>query len=65
MLAYPLAEAEELLVSKLQVAQNSLANCEEDIDFLREQITVSQDFAFRNTRRAQLIFFADHGSCYC
>lgn len=41
MLAYPLAEAEELLVSKLQVAQNSLANCEEDIDFLREQITVS------------------------
>jgi hypothetical protein len=40
MLSYPLAEAEELLVSKLQTAQKSLANCEEDLDFLREQITV-------------------------
>lgn len=42
MLAYPLSEAEELLVNKLEVAQNSLSNCEEDIDFLREQITVSK-----------------------
>ena len=43
MLAYPLSEAEELLVSKLETAQQSLANCEDDIDFLREQITVSED----------------------
>jgi hypothetical protein len=41
MLSYPLTEAESLLVSKLEVAQASLANCEEDLDFLREQITVS------------------------
>ena len=41
MLAYPLAEAETLLDSKLEVAESSLLNCEEDLDFLREQITVS------------------------
>ena len=40
MLSYPTAEAETLLESKLSVAQQSLANCEEDLDFLREQITV-------------------------
>ena len=41
MLAYPLVEAEALLDSKLEVAESSLSNCEEDLDFLREQITVS------------------------
>lgn len=40
MLSYPLPEAEALLDDKLQVAQASLANCQEDLDFLREQITV-------------------------
>lgn len=40
MLAYPLKEAETLLESKLEAAKASLANCEEDLDFLREQITV-------------------------
>lgn len=40
MLSYPTAEAEALLESKLSAAQQSLANCEEDLDFLREQITV-------------------------
>ncbi|KAF1825029.1 ESC prefoldin protein subunit 3 [Dissoconium aciculare CBS 342.82] len=39
MLAYPLSEAETLLRSKLEAAQASLANCDEDLDFLREQIT--------------------------
>ncbi|CAF9920283.1 MAG: peptide chain release factor 1 [Heterodermia speciosa] len=39
MLSYPTAEAETLLESKLSAAQQSLANCEEDLDFLREQIT--------------------------
>ncbi|KAF2219878.1 ESC prefoldin protein subunit 3 [Elsinoe ampelina] len=39
MLAYPVGEAEELLVGKLGAARTSLANCEEDLDFLREQIT--------------------------
>lgn len=41
MLSYPIAEAEELLDSKLTGAQKSLENCEEDLDFLREQITVA------------------------
>ncbi|KAL8912256.1 MAG: hypothetical protein Q9171_002711 [Xanthocarpia ochracea] len=39
MLAYPISEAETLLESKLATAQQSLENCEEDLDFLREQIT--------------------------
>lgn len=41
MLSYPIAEAEELLVAKLKAAKDNLSNCEEDLDFLREQITVS------------------------
>ncbi len=40
MLSYPLPEAEALLVSKLTTARVNLENCEEDLDFLREQITV-------------------------
>ena len=40
MLAYPLLEAEVLLESKLASATINLTNCEEDLDFLREQITV-------------------------
>ncbi|OJD37940.1 prefoldin subunit [Diplodia corticola] len=39
MLAYPIPEAEDLLDNKLKTAQVSLSNCEEDLDFLREQIT--------------------------
>ncbi|KAF2018413.1 Prefoldin, subunit 3 [Aaosphaeria arxii CBS 175.79] len=39
MLAYPIPEAEELLNTKLSTAKQSLANCEEDMEFLREQIT--------------------------
>lgn len=42
MLSYPIDEAETLLVSKLAAAKQSYANCEEDLDFLREQITVSR-----------------------
>jgi hypothetical protein len=40
MLSYHIDEAEELLDSKLSSAKLNLANCEEDLDFLREQITV-------------------------
>ena len=40
MLSYPIDEAEELLATKLSAAKQNLANCEEDLDFLREQITV-------------------------
>ncbi|WZH46390.1 Prefoldin subunit-domain-containing protein [Fusarium acuminatum] len=39
MLSYPIDEAETLLSSKLSTAKTSLSNCEEDLDFLREQIT--------------------------
>jgi prefoldin subunit 5 len=41
MLAYPMEEAEELLKGKLEAAKSGLENAEEDMDFLREQITVS------------------------
>lgn len=40
MLAYPLEEAETLLDGRLTNAKKSLENCEEDLEFLREQITV-------------------------
>ncbi|KAJ5468028.1 hypothetical protein N7475_005780 [Penicillium sp. IBT 31633x] len=39
MLAYPLDEAESMLDDKLNAAESSLRNCEEDLEFLREQIT--------------------------
>jgi prefoldin subunit 5 len=45
MLAYPIAEAESLLKGKLDTAQSSLDACEEDLDFLREQITVCLSLA--------------------
>ncbi|KAL7810074.1 Prefoldin, subunit 3 [Trichoderma aethiopicum] len=42
MLSYPIEEAETLLTSKLSAAKTSLSNCEEDLDFLREQITTME-----------------------
>ncbi|CAJ2509417.1 Uu.00g144430.m01.CDS01 [Anthostomella pinea] len=42
MLSYPIDEAETLLTSKLSAAKQSHANCEEDLDFLREQITTME-----------------------
>ncbi|KAF1817614.1 Prefoldin, subunit 3 [Eremomyces bilateralis CBS 781.70] len=42
MLAYPVSEAISLLESKLATAKQSVANCEEDLDFLREQITTME-----------------------
>ncbi|KAK3346784.1 Prefoldin subunit-domain-containing protein [Lasiosphaeria hispida] len=42
MLSYPIEEAEELLSSKLNAAKTSLSNCEEDLDFLREQVTTME-----------------------
>lgn len=43
MLSYSVDEAEELLDGKHKAAKQTLANCEEDLDFLREQITVSAE----------------------
>jgi prefoldin subunit len=45
MLAYPIDEAESMLTEKLRAAEASLSNCEEDLEFLREQITVSNILA--------------------
>ncbi|GAB7361207.1 hypothetical protein MBLNU230_g1270t1 [Neophaeotheca triangularis] len=42
MLSYELQEARELLSEKLGAARTSLANCREDLDFLREQITTME-----------------------
>ncbi|KAG6086552.1 hypothetical protein E4U13_000535 [Claviceps humidiphila] len=42
MLSYQVDEAETLLTSKLSTAQTSLSNCEEDLDYLREQITTME-----------------------
>ncbi len=42
MLAYKLPAAVSLLRSKLEAAQNSLASVIEDLEFLREQITVME-----------------------
>ncbi|KAF2177411.1 Prefoldin, subunit 3 [Zopfia rhizophila CBS 207.26] len=62
MLAYPIPEAEELLKSKLSTAKQSLENCEEDMEFLREQITTLEvafarvynwDVAQRRKERAE------------
>ncbi|CUS08110.1 unnamed protein product [Tuber aestivum] len=39
MLSYPIDEATTLLKGKLEAAKESLRNCEEDMDFLRQQIT--------------------------
>ncbi|KAI1249312.1 peptide chain release factor 1 [Eutypa lata] len=42
MLSYPVDEAESLLTTKLAAAKQSYENCEEDLDFLREQITTME-----------------------
>jgi prefoldin subunit 5 len=39
MVSYPLAEAEEMLTGKVEKAQETLKSCEEDMEFLRVQIT--------------------------
>lgn len=49
MLSYPIPEACDLLDSKLKGAKGKIADCEEDLDFLREQITVSHCFAFHRS----------------
>ena len=41
MLAYPMPEAIDMLKKKLQDAREKSVACEEDLDFLRDQITVS------------------------
>lgn len=64
MLSYPIDEAEELLSTKLKAAKTSLANCEEDLDFLREQITVRW-VGLRWSRWMLMCFGADYGGGGC
>jgi len=42
MLSYTLAQAEELLTGKLSSAQQNFTNVTEDLEFLREQITIME-----------------------
>ena len=42
MLSYKLPDAIELLKSKLTIAETSLKNTTEDLEFLREQLTVME-----------------------
>ena len=62
MLSYPIPEAEELLTNKLSAAQQSLRNCEEDLDFLREQVTVRS--VTRKEESPQHLSIS-WGFCYC
>ncbi len=56
MLAYPIDEAETLLKDKLKAAKSSLKNCEEDLDYLREQITVGAPILRRERPFFMMIF---------
>lgn len=60
MLSYPISEAETLLGSKLSSAQQSLDNCQEDLDFLREQITVRCSLAFEGRVEGVAVGQEDH-----
>lgn len=42
MLSYPLQEASDLLADKLVAARQQLANLVEDVEFLKEQITIME-----------------------
>lgn len=59
MLAYPVEEAEEMLQEKLSAAEKSLANCEEDLEFLREQVTVGSPLPPDGTALSFYAWLAD------
>jgi len=42
MVAYPIDQAKTLLEEKLVSQQNSMTTCQEDLEFLREQITTME-----------------------
>lgn len=42
MVAYPIEEAKTLLTEKLSSQRNSMKTCQEDLEFLREQITTME-----------------------
>jgi Prefoldin subunit len=42
MVEYPIDEAKSLLTEKLTTQETSLKQCQEDLEFLREQITTME-----------------------
>ena len=42
MVAYPIDEAKSLLTQKLTSQENSMKVCQEDLEFLREQVTTME-----------------------
>jgi Prefoldin subunit len=42
MVAYPVDEAIELLTQKLELQGTNMKTCQEDLEFLREQITTME-----------------------
>jgi hypothetical protein len=42
MVAYPIEEAKDLLTQKLSSQETSMKTCQEDLEFLREQITTME-----------------------
>ena len=42
MVEYPIEEAKELLTEKITSQENSMKTCQEDLEFLREQITTME-----------------------
>ena len=42
MVAYPIDEAQSLLTQKLSSQETSMKACQEDLEFLREQITTME-----------------------
>jgi hypothetical protein len=42
MVAYPIEEAKELLTQKLSSQETGMKTCQEDLEFLREQITTME-----------------------
>lgn len=60
MLAYPLDEAETLLDGRLSNAKKNQENCEEDLEFLREQITVRSHYSLTHVASPTAKREADH-----
>jgi len=42
MVAYPIEEAKTLLTEKLASQKKSMQTCQEDLEFLREQVTTME-----------------------
>lgn len=57
MVEYSFGEATELLTKNLESAKKSLVTIEEDLDFLKDQITTTEVSILNNIIFASLLFF--------